>query len=83
MTYWGSVKTAAGAPATGTVTVQAKRLKRRLGSTWRMVKLSSTGSYSVAVRMTSAPRSWELRAMMPAAPAGLTGYTLSNRSPSP
>ena len=74
VTYSGTVTTAAGAPAAGTVTVQ----KRRDGgswSNWRTARLRTAGSYAVSVAMTSADRRWEFRARMPATSSHTTGFS--------
>ncbi len=74
VTYSGSVKTAAGAPGSGTVTVQKRRAAGGAWIEWRSAALRSDGSYAVAVTMTNR-QSWELRAKMPADQANLTGYS--------
>jgi hypothetical protein len=65
VTYKGTVRTASGAPASGTVTVQKRLAPDGDWITWRTASLSSTGAYSVAVTMTSAPRTWQFRTRMP------------------
>jgi cell wall-associated NlpC family hydrolase len=66
VTYSGSVRTAAGAPAAGTVTVQKRLAEGGAWGAWRKVALGSGGSYAVTVAMTSADRVWQFRARMPA-----------------
>ena len=72
--YSGTVKTAAGAPGSGTVTVQKRRASGGDWIAWRSAALQSDGSYAVAVKMTNL-QSWEMRAKMPADQANLTGYS--------
>ncbi len=74
VTYSGTVTTAAGAPAAGTVTVQ----KRRGGGDWiqwRTAELDANGNYAVTVDMVNR-QTWEFRACMPG-DGGLneTGYS--------
>lgn len=69
----GTVKTAAGAPGAGTVTLQ----KRPVGgewTTWRTVTLRADGSYATSVRMTIAQVA-QVRARMAANAVGLAGYS--------
>ena len=66
VTYSGTVRTAAGAPTAGTVTVQKRLASGGAWSAWRKVALGADGSYSVAVAMTTADRVWQFRARMPA-----------------
>ncbi|HQH22521.1 MAG TPA: peptidoglycan recognition protein, partial [Thermoleophilia bacterium] len=76
VTYSGTVKTAAGAAAGGTVTLQRRPAAGGDWSAWRTAKLSATGSWSLAVAMTNAPREWQLRARMPGdGGANLTGLS--------
>jgi len=76
VTYKGTVKTASGAPASGTVTVQKRLAPDGDWANWRTATLSDTGAYSVAVVMTSAPRDWQFRARMPGdGGANLTGVS--------
>ncbi len=76
VTYKGAVKTASGAPASGTVTVQKRLAPDGDWVDWRTATLDSTGAYSVAVVMTSAPRDWQFRARMPGdGAANLTGVS--------
>ncbi len=63
--FKGTVKTASGAPASGKVTVQKRLAPDGAWADWRTVTLNSTGAYSVAATMTSAPRTWQFRARMP------------------
>jgi len=65
VTYSGTVQTGAGAPATGTVTVQKRLASGGAWINWRTAALSSTGAYSIAVRMTTSDRAWEFRARVP------------------
>jgi cell wall-associated NlpC family hydrolase len=64
--YSGGVRTAAGAAAAGTVTIQRRPASGGAWSAWRKVALKPDGSYSIAVAMTTADRAWQLRARMPA-----------------
>jgi hypothetical protein len=66
VTYSGSVHTAAGVPAAGTVTVQKRPAAGGSWIAWRSVALASDGSYAVAVPMTTADRVWQFQACMPA-----------------
>ena len=76
VTYSGTVKTAAGAAAGGTVTLQRRPAAGGDWSAWRTAKLSAAGSWSLAVAMTNAPREWQLRARMPGdGGANLTGLS--------
>ncbi len=76
VTYKGTVKTASGAPAAGTVTIQKRLAPDGAWLNWRTATLSETGAYSVAVTMTSAPRTWQFRARMPGdGDANLTGLS--------
>ncbi len=77
VTYKGTVKTASGAPAVGTVTIQKRLAPDGDWINWRSATLSSTGAYSVAVTMTSAPRDWQFRARMP----GDGAVNLTGKSP--
>ncbi len=70
VTYAGAATTAAGGPASGTVTVQ----KRRDGGNWinwRTARLQADGTYALDVVMTTPDRVWEFRAKMP----GNAGHT--------
>ncbi len=75
VTYSGTVTTAAGAPAAGTVTVQKRRADGGSWSNWRTARLRGDGGYAVSVAMTSADRRWEFRARMPATSSHTTGYS--------
>ena len=76
VTYAGTVKTASGAPASGTVTVQKRLAPDGAWLNWRTATLSDTGAYSVAVVMTSAPRDWQFRSrMLGDGAANLTGVS--------
>ncbi len=75
VTYSGSVQTAAGAPATGKVTVQKRPVSGGSWRAWRRATLSLDGSYAVAVPMTSADRVWQFRARMPASAANLAAVS--------
>ncbi len=72
VTYSGTARTAAGAPAAGTVTLQ-KRAPGGAWLDWRTARLSAGGAWSVAVTMTNAPRDWQFRARLPADGANLAG----------
>ena len=61
VTYSGSVQTAAGAPGSGTVTVQKRRAGEGAWIAWRSAGLTADGGYAVTVKMTN-PQSWEFRA---------------------
>src|SRR5665811_218094 len=75
-TYSGTATTAAGAPATGTVTVQKRLASGGAWGDWRTAKLDASGAYRVAVTMTNAPRDWQFRARMPGDGASnLTGLS--------
>src|SRR5659263_317000 len=75
-TYSGTATTAAGAPATGTVTVQKRLASGGAWGDWRTAKLDASGAYRVAVTMTNAPRDWQFRACMPGDGASnLTGLS--------
>ncbi len=74
VTYAGSVTTGAGAPGSGTVTVQKRLAGGGAWIDWRRASLKADGSYAVAVAMTNR-QSWEFRAKMPASQADLTGYS--------
>jgi len=65
VTFKGAVKTADGVPASGTVTLQKRLAPDGVWLDWRTTALSSIGAYRVAVTMTSAPRTWQIRARMP------------------
>ncbi len=75
VTYSGTVTTAAGTPAAGTVTVQKRRADGGSWSNWRTARLRADGSYAVTVAMTSADRRWEFRARMPGTSSHTTGYS--------
>jgi N-acetylmuramoyl-L-alanine amidase len=70
VTCSGTVAGAASAPGSGSVTLQRRRAAGGSWSDWRTAQLTGTGGYAVAVRMTSAPRDWQLRARMPGDGAG-------------
>ena len=76
VTYSGTVKTGAGAAATGTVTVQKRRAGGGAWAAWRTAALGPDGAYSIAVRMTTPDRAWEFRARVP----GDGGSNLSGTS---
>jgi cell wall-associated NlpC family hydrolase len=64
VTYSGGVRTAGGARAAGTVTVQKRPATGGAWSAWRKVALRSDGSFAVSVAMTTAGRVWQFRARM-------------------
>ena len=74
VTLGGAVKTAAGKPARGTVTLQ-KRSPGGSWSTWRSASLQADGSYTTSVRMTVVQAA-EVRAQMPGTSANSTGYSV-------
>ena len=73
VTYSGTVTTAAGTPAAGTVTVQKRRADGGSWRNWRTARLRADGGYAVSVAMTSADRRWEFRARMPGDGGHTTG----------
>ena len=75
VTYSGSVNTMTGLPGTGQVTVQRRPAAGGSWRAWRKVTLTGAGSFAVAVKMTSAPRDWQVRARMPADGTNLAGYS--------
>ncbi|MEZ5124724.1 MAG: SpoIID/LytB domain-containing protein [Thermoleophilia bacterium] len=74
VTYSGSVATAAGSSASGTVTIQKRLAAGGDWINWRTAKLAADGSYAVSVAMVNR-QNWEFRAMMPADSANLVGYS--------
>ena len=72
VTYAGSVTGLGGAPGVGVVTVQRRPTTGGDWAAWRTATLAADGTYSFAVKMTSA-NDWQFRAEMPAAGAMLTG----------
>ena len=75
VTYSGSVNTVTGVPGAGQVTVQRRPAAGGPWRAWRKATLTGAGSYAVAVKMTSAPRDWQVRARMPASGTDLVGYS--------
>ena len=65
VTFSGAVKSAAGAPASGKVTLQRRRAPDGAWGDWRAATLDASGAYSVSVTMTSAPRTWKFRVRAP------------------
>lgn len=63
--FHGSVRTATGKVASGTVIIQKRRASGGSWISWRTDRLDARGVYSKRVRMTAAPRTWEFRARMP------------------
>ena len=74
VTYSGSVATAAGSSASGTVTIQKRLAAGGDWINWRTATLAADGSYAVSVAMVNR-QNWEFRAMMPADSANLVGYS--------
>ena len=74
VTYSGSVTTATGQAASGTVTIQMHRKAAAAGVGWRTAPLAADGTYSLAVPMTSSS-AWQVRAEMPGMNGSLTGYS--------
>jgi hypothetical protein len=63
--YSGTITTATGGPASGTVTVQKRAASGGSWINWRTVTLDAAGAYSVSVTMVNA-LDWQFRARMPA-----------------
>ena len=84
--FSGKVLTAAGKPASGTVTIQKRRASGGSWLNWRTDGLDSTGYFTKSVRMTS-EQTWEFRAKMPGNAANAPGYSplrkLEVRAPTP
>lgn len=74
VTYRGSVYTASGGPAAGTVVIQRRAASGGSWVRWRTARLSSRGAYATTVRMTT-KRSWRFRTRMPGNAAGASGYS--------
>lgn len=62
--FHGSVHTASGKTASGTVVIQKRRASGGSWISWRTDRLDAGGAFSKRVRMTSR-RTWEFRAKMP------------------
>ena len=72
--FSGTVRTAEGKPASGTVTIQKRRASGGSWVNWRTDKLNSSGVYSKSVRMTTR-RTWSFRARMPGNSTNARGYS--------
>jgi len=72
ITYSGTVTTAAGRAASGTVTIQKRPAAGGSWSNWRTAALKSDGSYALGVQMTTAQVS-QVRAVMAADSADACG----------
>lgn len=72
--FRGSVHTASGKDASGTVTIQKRRLPDGNWIDWRTDKLNSYGVFYKRMRMT-AKATWEFRAKMPGNSANAIGYS--------
>ena len=72
--FRGTVLTAAGKTACGTVTIQKRRASGGSWVNWRTDRLNSSGVYSKSVKMTG-QQTWEFRAKMPGNSANASGYS--------
>ena len=73
VTFRGSVHTASGAHAAGTVTIQKRRASGGSWANWRSDTLNDDGVFVKRVRMTSSNRVWKFRAVTTGRGAGATG----------
>ena len=72
VTFRGSVHTASGAHARGTAIIQKRRASGGAWTDWRSDRLSADGVFVKRVRMTSANRVWEFRAVTRAGAPGVS-----------
>ena len=72
--FSGTVRTAAGKPASGTVTIQKRYASGGSWVNWRTDKLNSSGVYSKSVKMTNR-QTWSFRARMQGNSNNGTGYS--------
>lgn len=71
----GTVHTASGSVASGTVIIEKRRYPNGSWIAWRTDRLDDDGVFVKRVRMTSANRTWEFRARMPGSADGTTGQS--------
>lgn len=75
----GTVKTAAGRPAGGSVIIQRRLAGSDTWKNWRTAGLNSRGSYAISVRMTVPGRIWQVRAKKPAGAGHRTGFSATRK----
>jgi uncharacterized protein YkwD len=76
--FSGTVLTAAGKTASGTVTIQKRPASGGSWVNWRTDKLNSSGVYSKSVKMTNR-KTWTFRVRMPRNSTNATGYSSMRR----